>query len=416
LSRYGWGRPDPFADDDEEGDIIWRALRTVREHLGMDVAYLSEFVDDRAVFQYVDAPGLEHLIKVGDSHALEDIYCRHILEGRLPELIPDTSREPAAMALPITSAVPIGAHMSIPVRLANGGAYGMFCCLSARPNPSLNRRDLETMRIFADLVTRQVRRDLDGHQRMLERQDRIRSTLSEESFEIVYQPIWRLDPPSLVGLEALCRFTGTPYRSPDIWFGEAAKTGHGVDLELMVIARALQAFPRLPDGIHLSINASPETAASGRLPEVLAGQPLDRLVVEITEDAPVADYAGVVAAMAPLREAGLRLAVDDTGSGHAGLRHLLNLAPEVIKLDMSLTRHVDADLARRALVSALVYFARETGAALVAEGIESAAELAELASLGVALGQGFLLGVPTLLGDLEEVLAGRTLPRALRRA
>ncbi|MEQ9814926.1 MAG: EAL domain-containing protein [Azospirillaceae bacterium] len=415
MSRFGWGRPEPFADDDDDADVIGRALRTVREHLGMEVAYLSEFVDDRAVFQYVDAPGAEHLIKVGDSHALEDIYCRHILEGRLPELIADTAKEPAAMALPITRAVPIGAHLSIPVRLSNGGAYGMFCCLSSRANPSLNERDLATMRIFADLVARQVNRDLEGHQRMLERQDRIHSVLSQQAFDIVYQPIWRLREPALAGVEALCRFTGRPYRSPDIWFGEAAKTGRGTDLELMVIERALDALPRLPDGAYLSVNASPVTIASGRLAALLDGRPLARLVVEVTEDTPVADYDRLVEAMAPLRDGGARLAVDDTGTGHAGLRHLLRLVPEIIKLDLTLTRGVDGDVARRALVSALMFFGRETGAEVVAEGIETDAQLATLLSLGVALGQGFRLGAPATLDDLADVLAGRALPEALRQ-
>ena len=98
-------------------DIIQDALVAIRNHLGMEVAYFSEFSQGRTIFRRVDAPGLEHLIKVGDSHSLNDVYCNHILEGRLPELIPDTSQIPLTWEMPITAAVPIGSHISIPIRL-----------------------------------------------------------------------------------------------------------------------------------------------------------------------------------------------------------------------------------------------------------------------------------------------------------
>lgn len=84
-------------------ESIALALAAVRKHLGMEVAYLSEFVDGRTVFREVDAPGLESLIKVGDSHSLDDVYCRHILEGRLPELIPDTADFALARSMPVST-------------------------------------------------------------------------------------------------------------------------------------------------------------------------------------------------------------------------------------------------------------------------------------------------------------------------
>lgn len=84
-------------------DVIQNALVAIRNHLGMEVAYFSEFVGGRTVFRRVDAPGLEHLIKPGDSQSLDDVYCNHILAGRLPELIPDTSLLPFARDMPITA-------------------------------------------------------------------------------------------------------------------------------------------------------------------------------------------------------------------------------------------------------------------------------------------------------------------------
>ena len=92
---------------------LQRALSAIRQHLNMDVAYLSQFDGNDSVFEIVDAPGLEELVKPGDRRSLDDIYCKHIAEGRLPELIPDTSKIPLARDMPITNAVPIGSHMSM---------------------------------------------------------------------------------------------------------------------------------------------------------------------------------------------------------------------------------------------------------------------------------------------------------------
>jgi len=89
---------------------IKAALKAAREHLGMEVAYVSEFVGDKSVFRSVDAPDKQELVKVGDEHSIDDVYCKHILEGRMPELIPDTSKQIIARSLPITKAAPIGAH------------------------------------------------------------------------------------------------------------------------------------------------------------------------------------------------------------------------------------------------------------------------------------------------------------------
>ena len=108
-------------NDAADLSTINRALKAIRAHLRMEVAYVSKFEANQSVFRAVDAPGLEEMIKVGDTHSLDDVYCRHILEGRLPELMPDTADEPFAAAMPITKAVPIGRHLSIPLKLSIRG-------------------------------------------------------------------------------------------------------------------------------------------------------------------------------------------------------------------------------------------------------------------------------------------------------
>jgi len=380
-------------------EVIGCALEFVRKHLGVEVAYVSEFSDGRSVYQHVDAPGLEALIKPGDSRSLDDVYCNHILEGRLPELMPDTSDYPLAVGMPITAAVPIGAHVSVPIRMPDGRAYGMFCCLSPTPNRSLNHRDLEVMRAFADMTALQISKDKDAERRTREAQERITQVIETRAFRMAFQPIFTFEPFQVTGFESLCRFTAEPYRSPDLWFEDAARAGRGVELETVVLRQALEALQVLPDDIFVSINVAPDTVLSGQLPDLLAGHPLRRIVVEVTEHAQVEDYGALRSALEPLRQLGVRLAIDDAGAGYASLQHIIQLQPDIIKLDTGLTRGVDSDPARRALVAALTYFAAETGSSIVAEGIETESEMLALKTIGIAKGQGYLLGRP---GDLES--------------
>ena len=170
-----------------------------------------------------------------------------------------------------------------------------------------------------------------------------------------------------------------------------------VELEMRAIELSMAALYRLPQDVYLSFNVSPKTVTTGVLHRTLNGLPLEKLVLEITEHATVSDYSKLLEALAPLRTKGIRLAVDDAGAGYASFRHILQLQPDIIKLDMSLTRDIDTDSARRALASALILFAHETGSKIVAEGVETASELKVLRSLGVNKAQGYLLGRPAPL-------------------
>jgi EAL domain-containing protein (putative c-di-GMP-specific phosphodiesterase class I) len=155
----------------------------------------------------------------------------------------------------------------------------------------------------------------------------------------------------------------------------------------------------------MSLNLSPETTVSPRFLELLEQVPGERVVIEVTEHAAVEDYDALDPVLQRIRGRGGRLAIDDAGSGYASLRHILRLAPDVIKLDVTLTRDIGTDRARRALASALVSFAGEIGATIVAEGIETASEMEALRGLGVHQGQGFHLARPAPLEDLAVHLA-----------
>ena len=380
------------------------ALESIRKHLGMEVAYISEFDGDRSVFIEVDAPGLEHMIKPGDSRSLDDVYCRHILAGTLPEVMGDTADYELARSMPITAAVPIGAHMSVPIRREDGSVIGMFCCLSPTPNKSLNPRDLQVMRVFADIAGKQIASDMDARRLADVKRDRIASLISDKSFGFAFQPIWDFRASKPTGFEVLCRFTPQPYRSPDKWFHDAFEVGLGIELEVAVLEGALRQLASFPQDVFLSVNSSPDTILSGHLEALLEGYDFSRIVLEITEHAPVADYELLLSKLAALRSQGLRLAIDDAGAGYSSLQHIVQLQPDIIKLDMSLTRAVDTDPARRALASALIFFARETGSLMVAEGIETASELETLQLLGVPKGQGYFLGRPLDCASAQSLL------------
>ncbi|HET7310000.1 MAG TPA: EAL domain-containing protein [Mycobacteriales bacterium] len=222
--------------------------------------------------------------------------------------------------------------------------------------------------------------------------------------EVHLQPIVPLssyDSAAPAGFEALARFQTTPYEAPDIWLDRAAQAGLLQELELSCARSALALVPLLPDGAFLTVNVSAETLVSPAFVRVLDGVPADRIVVEVTEHAIVREYDALLRALGGLRERGVRLAVDDAGAGFASFRHVLELSPEIIKLDIHLTRGISNDLSRQALVRSLVAFAGDVGSTLVAEGIETPEDLQTLRDAHVPYGQGYLFARP---GPAERVL------------
>ena len=121
---------------------------------GMDVAFGAEMVQGLRVFRHVCGRDDSPPICVGGSDPLSDSYCQRVVDGRLPQLIPDTSKLPEAVALPITAIFGIGSYISVPIRFSDGRLYGTFCCFSSKPDGTLNERDLDTLRLFADFAGR----------------------------------------------------------------------------------------------------------------------------------------------------------------------------------------------------------------------------------------------------------------------
>ncbi|HET7520692.1 MAG TPA: EAL domain-containing protein, partial [Candidatus Limnocylindria bacterium] len=207
----------------------------------------------------------------------------------------------------------------------------------------------------------------------------------------VFQPVVRLDDRTVVGYEALTRFTDGS--SPLQRFAEAERAGLAIDLEAAAMESAMHAAAALPAGPWLSVNLSPAVLPNLRQLASLAAGSVRPLVVEITERMAIDDY-GAARRLLRRHLPEARIAVDDAGAGFASLRHIAELRPSIVKLDMQLVRNVHRDPAREALVAGMVHFAAASGCELIAEGIETEQERRALVRLGVTLGQGFLLGRP----------------------
>lgn len=377
--------------------LIAELLTLARTHFGMDVAFVSEFKDGQRVFRFVDAQKGDDLIQVNGSDPLEESYCQRVVDGRLPELLQDATRNPVAITLPATLAVPIGAHLSVPIQFSSGRVYGTFCCFSRSPDLSLGNRDVATMRFFAEIVAKVLENRQSqnaAHQAMV---DRLQDVLDKRQYSTVFQPICDISENRVMGFEALSRFQSDPYRPPNEWFDDATQVGLLKELENTMRRDALEQLKALPPDTYLSLNVTPFAVLDPDFADSLSAYPLDRLVLEITEHDCVEDYEMIAQALAPLREKGIRLAVDDAGAGYASFRHILKLKPDIIKLDRSLIENIDSSSDQRTLATALVQFSRAVGSQTLAEGVETQDELSVLRDLGVKLAQGYLLGRPQAL-------------------
>lgn len=360
----------------------------------MDVAFISEFTDHERVFRYVDSASTTCPVVLGGSDPLEETFCQRVVDGRLPGVIPDAAALPAAAALPVTRMLPVGAHLSVPITLRDGHVYGTLCAFSAAADPTLEERHLGALRLLASMLAGILGRDAAARVRREQATAEILSVVATSDFDTVFQPVVDLATGRPVGYEALTRFRAG---RPDEWFTKAAHAGLSVELELATFDAAVLQLSRVPRDAYLAVNLSPETFCSDAFEERLAHLPLGRMVLELTEQTQILSDDKVTERISALRSAGARIAVDDTGSGYAGLQRVLALAPDVLKLDIDLIRCIDTDPARQALTWALSWFARRTGTVLIAEGIETGAEMAMLRSLGVPFGQGFHLGRPGAL-------------------
>ena len=229
-----------------------------------------------------------------------------------------------------------------------------------------------------------------------------------DGLHMVFQRIVHLATGATVGYEALARF---PIGGPEEWFRTAAEVGLGVELELAAIRRALDAMEAyvVERGQYLSVNCSPATLIDERFWELFHSHDMSHLVVELTEHVPVEEYEQYKQALTVIRRLGARLAIDDAGAGYSSLRHIVQLEPDIVKVDRAFVE-VDVDVSKRRAVQALIDLAHSMGATVIIEGVETEAQRSELDRMGASCVQGWLYGKPQSASSIRNADLGAPEP------
>lgn len=338
------------------------------------------------------ANGLQRIVELAQAHLeLSVVLVAEVLpEGAVCRAIAgDGSRLGAVPGKRL--AIRVQTLPGVALRLSDGAPYGRLCCLPTPPERILGEREMATLSMLAELMSR----SLDG---MREADDVRRALLhlvETQTVDVAYQPIYELRTMRCLGVEALARFP-EPFARPDLTFAQAERVGLGLELEELVVRRAWPVLDQLAPGQFLALNLTPSSLLAlarraNHRPEV----DLSALVVEVTEHRAIDAYADIRRELQQLRERGLRIAVDDAGAGYASMRHVLELRPDLVKIDRWLVDGLSRDCARRAAVSSFVTLARDLGSVVVAEGVEQQSDLDAIADLGLDAAQGYLLGRPS---------------------
>lgn len=245
--------------------------------------------------------------------------------------------------------------------------------------------------------------------------DRVRLMVSSGDFYPVYQPIYGLVDGKLVAAEALTRFDSEPPVPPSQWFAKAAQLGLGTELEIAAIEKGVASAGRLPAHVWVTVNASATTLGQPQLKSIVRNSPRT-VLLELTELEPVLDYQQLFGAVTALRESGAKIAIDNVGASLTSLKHVARMAPDVVKIDGTLTNDARGDEVRWSLTKRLLRYAHSSGAMIVAEGIEDPEDLETWRELGAFAAQGYLLGRPGPITFAEQVVFPAVTRRQARRA
>lgn len=309
------------------------------------------------------------------------------------------------MRLPAARFPRVRSFVSVPVVLSDGTVYGTFCGAGLTSDKGLSKRDKALMDVLAHAAAVITEPEVLQRSREAEIQARLRPVLEGEGLDVVLQPIVDLVSGFRVGAEALSRFPQAWGKGPDVCFAEAHSIGLGDALECLALQGAADHLARVSG--YVAMNVSAETLLTPECRALLSSLPLERILLELSEHDQVQDYQVLMAALAPLRAQGMRLAVDDVGAGFSSLRHIVLTAPDVVQLDRSIIDGVSADPVLTTLVRSMVDFGHGCGAQVVAKGVETRMDADALFSLGVDYGQGWYFGRPGAPQDLAPC-AGAT--------
>jgi EAL domain-containing protein (putative c-di-GMP-specific phosphodiesterase class I) len=221
------------------------------------------------------------------------------------------------------------------------------------------------------------------------------AVLRGDGLRLVAQPIVDVAHARIGGYELLARFDGPPERSPDVWFEQARLRDLDGPLTVRVIEEMHRLRPSLAPGRFCTVNVEPHLLPRADVREaLLGGGRLDGVVVELTEHVSGGDHDLLAGALDAVREAGGVVAMDDAGQGYSGLTRMIQVRPDLIKLDRALIAGIDRNPVQKAVVQLVGDLAGRLDAWVLAEGVETEGELAELVRMGVPLVQGWAVGRP----------------------
>lgn len=383
-------------------------LEAVRCFLNMDVAFTSRFTDSQRRVELVQASSaVATPIPAGSAEQLDNSYCFKIACGQLDNIVPDTMAHPVTRDMRVTRQLSIGAYIGVPITLQNGDTYGALCCYDNKPNAALSRRDVDLLHSIASYVGQVMGRTLAQQQKQDLTREQVRYVIDQHKIEVVFQPIYGKHSARYEYYEVLARFNTDPYRPPNEWLHDADTVGLGLEVESAIIHRVvarLNSAKARGLEVKTSINVSPQMVESGLLPELLKAVDSRQVKIELTEHVRVKDYQRFRTFLRPLSDRGFKICIDDVGAGFASLKHILEIEPDVIKLDLSLASNIHLDKKRQALVTGLLAFAHSFNCEVVAEGIETQEEYQALEALGVAYFQGWYFSRPVPFEQLAESL------------
>jgi EAL domain-containing protein (putative c-di-GMP-specific phosphodiesterase class I) len=380
----------PRSNRSDTDQKVAELLRTAKKSLGLSLTFLTRLDGEVQHLEIVESS--IPFFRDGQTQPQSTSLCQAILDGKLPSVIPNVAKLPEAMKTRAAKFPRIRSFVSVPVSLSDGTLYGTFCAAGFTADNQLAKRDHALMEVLASAAATLIEPGVQERRRESVIRARLEPVFSSGELNVVLQPIVSLTDGARVGAEALSRFPSEWNMAPNDVFAEATSIDIGIELELLAARRAIENLPSISG--YLSINFSPQTLLDERCRQLLADTPSERVIIELSEHDPVHDYGALAAALSPLREGGVRLAIDDVGVGFSSLRHIVVSAPDLIKLDLSIVTGVASDQVLRTLARSLAEFGHEVGALVVAEGVETKEDAIALREAGVDFGQGWHFGRP----------------------
>ncbi|MBM9594490.1 sensor domain-containing phosphodiesterase [Roseitranquillus sediminis] len=377
-------------------EALREIISALRIHMRMESVFLAEVGEVHRVVYLAETSAAKSLAE-GRADPRERTLSHAILSGTVAEAVGDIDANPQIRGIPLCREFGVRSFVGVPVRLASGEIFGVMGCFDSRPRSDLGQSSADLIRLTADLAGRHLTRLRQGNEAASRFRQRLDQTIATGAIRFARQPVVEIATGRVAGMEYLARFSLFKGIPVNMVFEQAHLLAADRDLEGEVLRRLSKTVARQTEECKAFVNVSPEAIANGKCAEIF-GALLDGMVLEVLEERLEGLEDDIRVALAA-SELPFSLAVDDFGVGYSNLARVVSVAPEFVKVDRSLVTSIDEDPARRALMSAVVRFARETGVQVIAEGVERSGEAAALSRAGVRLAQGYFFARPTLCDD-----------------